>query len=70
MTHDLRIRIVEILEELDGHCLDTAEERGIVADQLAAALSAPAYKNPRPTRDDNGDQSRHHGSADADHQHR
>jgi hypothetical protein len=70
MTILLRDRIAGVLEGLDGRCLDTAEERAIVADHLAAALSDPAYKNPRPTRDDNGDQSRHRGSAADDHQHR
>jgi len=38
-----RESIISALEELDGLCLDTPEERALVADHLVAALKGAQY---------------------------
>jgi len=64
MTDPLRNRIAEILEDLDGRCLDSAEERSIVADHLAATLSGTTPQGPLFDPDDEDEVHRSDGTAD------
>ena len=52
MTDLPRARIAEILEGLDWLCFDSEEERAIVADHLAAALSDTTPRVPHPSMND------------------